>query len=105
MEDFIKYRRRRDNGLVLVDDEANVNTNCNEIFFVNMGDWPFYVFRKGSSVKRLVNPGVETSFGESARPDVIESDVLEVEFDTVNPGTTKQCGVERVFYEKISANC
>lgn len=100
MEDFILYKRRRDNGLNLVLDENNISSECNEIFFVNLGDWPFYAYRVGSNVKRLVNPGVEISFGESSRPDTIESDVFAVEFTGV--GTVKSCGVERVTYEKIS---
>ncbi len=98
---FIKYNRRRDKGLNIVLDEKKVTSNCNEICFVNLGDWPFYVYRVGSSVKRLVNPGVEISFGESARPDSVETEDFAVEF-IAGAYTTKSCGVERVTYEERS---
>lgn len=104
MEDFITFKRKRDAGLIVGEDTKEVSSNCNEIAFINLGDWPFYVFRSGSKVKRLVNPGVEQSFGDP-RPDTIESDTFSIEFDTVNVGTTKVCGVERVNYEKVALKC
>jgi len=104
MEKLIRYR---DGGTVLTADKKDIVTECNEICFVNVGDWPFYVYRNDSNVKRLVPPGVEQSFGESALPGSIENDKFTVEFDTVNVGTTKGCGIERVYYrtEEKSSEC
>ena len=98
-----KYIRRK-NGTVVNIDTKDISSNCNQLVFACVGDWPFYVKITDQPFRFFVDRGMIVQFGDEL-PNVSETHKYEIEFDTSAAYTTKEATVMRIDFIEVKDKC
>jgi hypothetical protein len=97
-----RYSIRR-TGVPINVNTVNIKSDCHSIVFHNVADWPCYVKITDQPFRFYLDRGMTFSFGEE-RPNVMETNIFELEFDAVNVGTVKEVTVMRTDLIELSDN-